>query len=94
MEFLLFLAVIGLLPAAMAKSKGRSFFKWWLYGALLFIVAAPHALLARPRQKDLDQRERKAGRVQCPQCAEWIRPEAKVCKHCGRDVPPTAVAGP
>src|SRR5829696_7698950 len=24
----------------------------------------------------------------CPYCAEWIRPEAKVCKHCHKDVPP------
>lgn len=22
----------------------------------------------------------------CPHCAEWIKAEAKVCKHCGRDV--------
>lgn len=21
----------------------------------------------------------------CPHCAEWIKAEAKVCKHCGRD---------
>jgi hypothetical protein len=28
----------------------------------------------------------------CPYCAEWIRPEARVCKHCRRDVPPSEVA--
>lgn len=26
-------------------------------------------------------------RRKCPHCAEWIKPEASVCKHCGRDVP-------
>lgn len=26
--------------------------------------------------------------VKCPHCAELIRQEAKVCKHCGRDVQP------
>lgn len=27
----------------------------------------------------------------CQHCAEWIKPEANVCKHCGRDV--VTVAG-
>ncbi len=27
----------------------------------------------------------------CPQCAEWIKAEAKVCKHCGRDVAPAGL---
>ncbi len=26
----------------------------------------------------------------CPACAEQVRAEAKVCKHCGRDLPPAA----
>jgi len=24
--------------------------------------------------------------VKCPFCAEWVKAEAKVCKHCGRDI--------
>ena len=28
----------------------------------------------------------------CPYCAEWIRPEATLCKHCHKEVPPVAVA--
>jgi hypothetical protein len=30
------------------------------------------------------------GLRKCPHCAESIKAEAKVCKHCGRDVAPTA----
>jgi len=26
----------------------------------------------------------------CPHCAEWIKADAKVCRHCGRDVAPPA----
>ena len=31
-------------------------------------------------------------RVKCPYCAELILPEAKVCKHCGREVTPQPAA--
>ena len=26
----------------------------------------------------------------CPFCAEWVKAEAKVCKHCGKDLPAPA----
>ena len=35
-------AVLGLIPAYIAKSKGRSFALWWIYGWMLFIVAIIH----------------------------------------------------
>src|SRR4051812_36805690 len=48
MEFLLFAVLLGLLPAYLARKKGRSFGLWWFYGAALFIVALPHALIMSP----------------------------------------------
>lgn len=36
---------LGLIPASIASRKGRSFTEWWLFGALLFIVAMPMSLL-------------------------------------------------
>jgi hypothetical protein len=48
MEFLILCALIGLIPAYLAKKKGRSFGLWWFYGAMLFIVALPHALIMQP----------------------------------------------
>ena len=78
MGFLVVCALIGLIPASMAHAKGRSFFGWWVYGALLFIVALPHALLAKPVEGK--------GLKRCPHCAELIKDEAKVCRFCGRDV--------
>ena len=35
-------AVLGLIPANIAKSKGHSFGLWWFYGWMLFIVAVIH----------------------------------------------------
>ena len=54
MELSLAIAVfIGLMPAAIAQSKGKSFVAWWLYGAALFIVALPHSLLMKADMKQI-----------------------------------------
>ena len=94
----LFLSVfLGIIPAAIAQSKGRNFFLWWLYGWALFIIALVHAILLKPDQKYADQRALGGGGMKkCPACAEIIRSEATVCRYCGRDVPnPTvSVVGP
>lgn len=54
MELIILLAIIGLIPAMIVKSKdsNASFFLWWVYGALLFIIAIFHALLYRGSPRD------------------------------------------
>ena len=42
-------ALIGLVPAFIARNKGRSFIDWWLFGVALWPVAIPAALLIKPR---------------------------------------------
>ncbi len=37
----------------------------------------------RSRQKKQISTER---RIRCPYCAEWIQPEAKVCRFCKREI--------
>lgn len=80
------LAVIGLIPAAIASSKGRDFVTWWLYGMALWIVALIHSLVLQPTGAALDNKAIAAGNLKCPHCAEWIKREAKVCRFCSRDV--------
>ena len=70
MEIFILAALIGLIPAAIARGKGRSFGLWWFYGALLFIVARPHALLLKPDRDELDNRAVSEGNKKCPYCAE------------------------
>ena len=45
MPYVITAALLGLIPAYIAKEKGYSFGAWWLYGFLLFIVAIVHAIV-------------------------------------------------
>lgn len=76
-------ALLGCITGAIAQRKGHSFGTWWLFGALLFIVALPLALMAEPNEE---------ARRQCPHCRTWIDREASVCPQCSRDVEPAAAA--
>jgi RNA polymerase subunit RPABC4/transcription elongation factor Spt4 len=84
--------LIGLIPAYIAKDKGRNFLLWWLYGTLLFIVAMLHALLMKADSKTQEAKALADGGRKCPHCAEVVKAEAKVCRFCQRDLPPETVA--
>jgi len=40
--------ILGLIPAFIARQKGRNFIDWWFFGAALIFVALPAALLLKP----------------------------------------------
>lgn len=57
MEVLIIAVLIGLIPATIAKNKGRSFGLWWFYGAALFIIALPHALIMKENNNAIEQQQ-------------------------------------
>lgn len=92
MGFIFFAVLLGLIPAAIAKNKGRSFGAWWLYGAAIFIIALPHSLLIKG-EDGMGELSLSTVMKKCPHCAESIKSEAKVCRYCGRDIQESLIIG-
>jgi uncharacterized membrane protein (UPF0136 family) len=84
---LIWVAIGMLIGYSAAKRKGFSVVGG-IFGGALLGFAAPLMYLVSGITKG-DERKK------CPACAEWVALEAKVCKHCGREIAPTVqtVAG-
>jgi hypothetical protein len=82
MEILFGAVVLGLNPAMIAEKKGYNRWSWWLFGSLLFVIALPAALLLTPKPKAIVAEKIAEGRVKCPDCAEFILADAKICRFC------------
>jgi len=66
--------LFGVAVAIIARAKGRSWLLWGCIGLLIGPFGLIVALIASvPRRRVLDR---------CPACAEPIRYEATVCRHC------------
>lgn len=62
-----------------------------LASILDWIIAAILVGMAIIGKSSSDSEETSSGKRKCPYCAERIQPEAQVCKHCGRDLPPAFI---
>jgi hypothetical protein len=68
---------LGLIPATIAKSEGKSWRRWWLYGTLLVPVALVHSIMVHAGQR-------------CPSCSEPLDGLERVCPHRGKEIPSSA----
>lgn len=84
---------LGLATAKVADNKGLSIRKWFAGGLLFGIIALPMVLLMKPDREELDRRAVTRGSAKrCSACAELVRPDALVCRHCGHSFAPTSAA--
>lgn len=89
MTFLITVALLGLITGAIASKKGHSFGKWWFYGAAMFIIALPMAIMLKPVGDVTTGNSALTGGLRkCPKCAELIQPDACVCRFCNAETTP------
>lgn len=87
--------VCGIAAGHIHEQRGRSMAAGFWAGILLGPLGVLLAIAASP---DVAGRERRAIAAnthrQCPDCAELVKVEARICRFCSCALPPAPEAGP
>lgn len=94
MELFIIWFVISIAIGVWAGNKGRTGFGWFLFALFLSPLVAGIFLavsrdLSAPSVVANGVAPSYATHVKCPDCAELVLREARVCKHCGCKLIPT-----
>ena len=75
---------LGIIGSLIASGKGNSGCGGFALGVLLGPIGILIALFSSDNEKV--KRQRSGDTKKCPYCAEYVKEDAVVCKHCGRDL--------
>lgn len=88
--WVLFWVLFSVAVGVFASNRGRSGFGWFLLSlfispvlSLLFV-----AVMKNLATEGVAHAPSLQTHVKCPACAEFVLPDAKVCKHCGAALTP------
>lgn len=74
--------------AIVASNKGRDGMGWFLIGAILGPIGFILSLVVAGNEENLQNSAIESGQFKtCEYCAELVKAQAKICKHCGKDFP-------
>lgn len=102
MEYILIWLIVVLVVNAgfswivgyIATQKGRSFGGFFALSFFLSFLVGILAVIAIPRRETPHGSgassqfvvTRDGEKAKCPYCAEWVKSEATICKHCGKEI--------
>jgi len=87
--------VLSVVAGYVAEGKGRNGLGvTFLSFALSPVIGLAVAYCLTPNDAQIAKAQVAAGRGKlCPFCSELIKPDATVCRFCGRELSPTAMSG-
>lgn len=87
MAFVVIMIIIGVITAMVASNKGRDGLSWFFVGLLFGPLGLIISLVVSSNDEVIEQTLISSGASKkCPYCAELVKKEALICKHCGSDL--------